>query len=148
MGAAPPALDCRCRSFLFLFVFARELGPFQKLWAKSGEFLVLGRRCLGPREKSSPPPPNFKIVPGPLGSGHMRRIKNADTLALSTLDFIFQTHLLNLMIWSCVVSIVSYVVEQTHLCESFRCAHTLLKDICIPRTFVVHICGIRIAFLC
>ena len=61
---------------------------------------------------------------------------------LSTLDFIFRTILLNLMIWSCVVSIVSYVVGQTHLCESFRCAHILLKDICIPRTvlkFMVYV---------
>ena len=42
-GAAPPTFDCRCRSFLFLFVFARELGSLpKKLWAKSGELLVLG----------------------------------------------------------------------------------------------------------
>ena len=28
---APPTFDCQCRSFLFLFVFARELGALQKM---------------------------------------------------------------------------------------------------------------------
>ena len=29
-GGSPPTLDCQCRSFIFLFVFARELGPLPK----------------------------------------------------------------------------------------------------------------------
>ena len=43
-------------SFIFvLFVFARELGSLPKnSWAKSGEFLVLGRGYLGPGETFSP----------------------------------------------------------------------------------------------
>ena len=30
-GVAPPTFDCQCRSFLFLFVFAHELGALQKM---------------------------------------------------------------------------------------------------------------------
>ena len=62
VGAPPPTSDCQCRSFLFLFVFARELGSLpKKYWAKSGEFLVFSRGYLGPRETFAPPPLNFKV---------------------------------------------------------------------------------------
>ena len=61
-GRRPPTLDCESRSFLFLFVFARELWSLPK---NSGPnpgifFLVLDRGYLGPRETIAPPPPTTK----------------------------------------------------------------------------------------
>ena len=41
-GAAPPTLDCRCRSFLFLFVFARELGSLQRIVGEIRRVLSFG----------------------------------------------------------------------------------------------------------
>ena len=44
-------------SMLFLFLFARELESLpKKQWSKYGEFLVLGRVCLGPQKTFAPPP--------------------------------------------------------------------------------------------
>ena len=55
LGAPPPTLECQCRSFVFLFVFAREPGSLLKnSGSKSGEFLTLGRDYLGPRETLAP----------------------------------------------------------------------------------------------
>ena len=56
LEAVGSTFDCQCRSFLFLFVFARELGALKKIEGKSGEFLVLGRGYLGSRETFAPPP--------------------------------------------------------------------------------------------
>ena len=47
----PPILDCRYRSLLFLFVFARELMPFpENSGSNPRSFLVLGRGYLGFRK--------------------------------------------------------------------------------------------------
>ena len=65
-GAAPPpppTLVCQCSSFLFLFVFARELRSLPKKWAKFGEFLVLSRGYLGPRETFAPQHQNSSRAP-------------------------------------------------------------------------------------
>ena len=65
VGAPPPhTLDRQCRSFLFLFVFARELGSLPKNSGPNSGGLVLGRGYLKPQETFAPP--NFKIVPAPL----------------------------------------------------------------------------------
>ena len=67
-GAPPPNFgeDGQCKRLLFLGNHV-NLGPSPKIMGKSGEFLVLGRGYLGPRETfASPPPPNFKEVPAPL----------------------------------------------------------------------------------
>ena len=69
---APPTLDCRCRSFLFLFVFARELRPLpQKIVGeiRCEVFSFWVGVTLDPRETFClPSPPTSKIVPGPLGA--------------------------------------------------------------------------------
>ena len=66
-GRCPPTLDSESRLFLFLLVFARELGSIPKNNEPNpGSFLVLGRGYLGPQETFAPPPPNFKVVSAPL----------------------------------------------------------------------------------
>ena len=75
----PPTLDCRSRSFL-LFLFSRELEPLppKELWAKSGEFLALGRVTLDPERRL---PRNFKVVPPSLSVSH---ISHGFVMALDT----------------------------------------------------------------
>ena len=63
---APPTFDCQCGSFLFLLVFARELGALPKMMGQIRGVLVLGRGYLESRETFAPPPPNFEVVPAPL----------------------------------------------------------------------------------
>ena len=59
-GAPLHNLRLQCRSSLFLFVFARELGALtKKQWVKFGEFFVLEMGCLE-TDTCSPPPPTSK----------------------------------------------------------------------------------------
>ena len=66
-GCAAPNFGEEKVIILFLFVFARKLGPLPPK-KNSGPnpiyFLVLGRVYTGPRETFAPPP-NFKVVPAP-----------------------------------------------------------------------------------
>ena len=67
-------------SFIFILVcfLHVNLGLSQKMWAKSGEFLFLGRGYLGSRETFCPPPPNFKVVPAPLRDRDRIRDRDRD----------------------------------------------------------------------
>ena len=67
----PPTLDCQCRSFLFLFVFARELGSLPpKIVGQIRGVFRFGfwvGVILDPGRRFPPPPPTSKyLVPTPL----------------------------------------------------------------------------------
>ena len=67
-ATCPPTLDCRCRSFLFLVVFARELGSLPKNSGQIQEVFSFGQGLpWTPGDVCTPPPPpNFKVVPASL----------------------------------------------------------------------------------
>ena len=57
----PPTLNCRCRSFIFLLVFARELGSLPKNSGPNpGSFSFWIGVTLDPGRRLTP---NFKVVP-------------------------------------------------------------------------------------
>ena len=74
-GADPSTLVCQCSSFLFLFVFARELGSLPKIVGQiHGVFRVLGRGYLGPRETFPPPPQLQSSSRAPVMTSQIHRL--------------------------------------------------------------------------